>query len=132
MVDHESIITSQIDVDNFSDEDLNGSSLNSSGSSHYGDFWDIFRRQDMSMLNEYLRFNWKKHGDSDHLADDSVGQVVVVLFALEEVATWWRNVLIWRTSFIIAVVLVVQGLHGILANLVAMDFLGEVDLSCLI
>ncbi|KAF3680372.1 hypothetical protein FXO37_03355 [Capsicum annuum] len=38
MVDHESIITSQIDVDNFSDEDLNGSSLNSSGSSHYGAF----------------------------------------------------------------------------------------------
>ncbi|KAF3678357.1 hypothetical protein FXO38_03296 [Capsicum annuum] len=74
MVDHESIITSQIDVDNFSDEDLNGSSLNSSGSSHYGAFWDIFRRQDVSMLNEYLRFNWKKHGDSDHLADDSVGQ----------------------------------------------------------
>ncbi|PHU26209.1 Ethylene-responsive transcription factor 4 [Capsicum chinense] len=74
MVDHESRITSHIGVDNFSDEDLNGSSLNSSGSSHYRAFWDVFRRKDVPMLIEYLRFNWKKHGDSDHLTDDSVGQ----------------------------------------------------------
>ncbi|KAF3629744.1 hypothetical protein FXO38_27530 [Capsicum annuum] len=125
MVDHESRITSHIGVDNFSDEDLNGSSLNSSGSSHYRAFWDVFRRKDVPMLIEYLRFNWKKHGDSDHLTDDSVGvcaafhaPVVVLLFALEEVATWWRNALIWRTSFITVVVLVVQGLHGILVNLI--------------
>ncbi|KAM3362277.1 hypothetical protein P3S68_017131 [Capsicum galapagoense] len=74
MVDHESRITSHIGVDNFSDEDLNGSSLNSYGSSHYRAFWDVFRRKDVPILMEYLRFNWQKHGDSDHLTDDSVGQ----------------------------------------------------------
>ncbi|KAF3627320.1 hypothetical protein FXO38_28830, partial [Capsicum annuum] len=72
MVDKERRITSQIAVDNFSDEELNGSSLNSSGSSHSGAFWDVFRGQDMPMLIKYLRFHWKKHGDLDHLTDDSI------------------------------------------------------------
>ncbi|PHT56827.1 Chloride channel protein CLC-a [Capsicum baccatum] len=51
---------------------------------------------------------------------DNVNLAVVgVLFVLEAVATWWRSALIWRTSFTTAVVSVVQGLHGILSNLVA-------------
>lgn len=73
LVDQESRVTSQIGVDNLSPEDLNGSSLNSSDGSHSGALWDVFRRHDVPMLIEYLRFHWKKHGDSDRLMDDSVG-----------------------------------------------------------
>ncbi|KAK4410001.1 Chloride channel protein CLC-b [Sesamum angolense] len=36
-----------------------------------------------------------------------LGQVGGVLFALEEVATWWRSALLWRTFFSTAVVVVV-------------------------
>ncbi|KAL3345370.1 hypothetical protein AABB24_024370 [Solanum stoloniferum] len=72
LVDQESRVTSQTGVDNLSHEDLNGSSLNSSDSSHSGALWDVFRRQDVPMLIEYLRFHWRKHGDSDHVTDDSV------------------------------------------------------------
>ncbi|CAN4078997.1 unnamed protein product [Withania somnifera] len=72
LVDQESGVTSQIGIDNFSHEDLNGSSLNSSDISRSGALWDVFRRQDVPMLVEYLRFHWEKNGDSDHLTDDSV------------------------------------------------------------
>ncbi|CAN4083997.1 unnamed protein product [Withania somnifera] len=72
LVDQESGVTSQIGINSFSHENLNGSSLNSSDSSHSGALWDVFRRQDAPMLVKYLRFHWEKHGDSNHPTDDSV------------------------------------------------------------
>ncbi|KAM3339152.1 hypothetical protein P3S68_031238 [Capsicum galapagoense] len=101
--------------------------LGQGGSDNYKLSWHWLRY----VNNDMDKRDLITYGSSSGVCAAFHAPVAGVLFALEEVATWWRSALIWRTFFSTVVVLVVQGLHGIFANLVVVDFLGEVDLSCL-
>ncbi|KAL8107908.1 E3 ubiquitin-protein ligase JMJ24 [Apium graveolens] len=55
-------------------EDLNGDTKNFSGESRPGAIWDVFRRQDVPKLLEFLKVHSKEFGRPDELTYDSVPQ----------------------------------------------------------
>lgn len=70
--------------------------------------------------NYRIKWSWIRYFNNDQDRRDLItcrassgvcaafrAPVVGVLFALEEVATWWRSALLWRTFFSTAVVVVV-------------------------
>ncbi|XP_042975506.1 chloride channel protein CLC-a-like isoform X3 [Carya illinoinensis] len=70
--------------------------------------------------NYWLKWHWLRYFNNDRARRDLVtcgasdgvsaafrAPVGGALFALEEVATWWRSALLWRTFFCMAVVAVV-------------------------
>lgn len=67
------IATSMAEEKTVTCEDLNGASGDTCEKSCPGAFWDVFRRQDVPKLIEYLKTHWKEFGKPDDLIDDSVG-----------------------------------------------------------
>lgn len=53
-------------------EDLNGDTKNSPEKSSPGAIWDVFRRQDVPKLLEFLKVHWKEFGRPDELTYDAV------------------------------------------------------------
>lgn len=53
-------------------EDLNGDTKNFSGESRPGAIWDVFRRQDVPKLLEFLKVHLEEFGRPDELTYDSV------------------------------------------------------------
>lgn len=51
-------------------EDLNMASGDISQNTHRGALWDVFRRQDVPKLIEYLRVHWKDIGKPENLLDE--------------------------------------------------------------
>ncbi|PHT47912.1 Chloride channel protein CLC-a [Capsicum baccatum] len=88
--------------------------LGQGGSDNYKLSWHWLRY----VNNDMDKRDLITYGSSSGVCAAFHAPVAGVLFALEEVATWWRSALIWRTFFSTVVVLVVQGLHGLFANLV--------------
>lgn len=66
------IATSMAEEKTVTCEDLNGASGDTYEKSCPGAFWDVFRRQDVPKLIEYLKIHWKEFGKPDDLIDDSV------------------------------------------------------------
>lgn len=68
----DSVATSMAEKEIVSCEDLNGDTNNFSGKSCPGAIWDVFRRQDVPQLLEFLKVHWKEFGRPDGLTYDSV------------------------------------------------------------
>lgn len=64
--------TSSSDTNNVIDEDLNSTDVKNFERTHSGALWDVFRRQDIPKLIEYLGCHRKEFGEPESVINDSV------------------------------------------------------------
>ena len=65
-------------------EDLNGNCEENITKSHPGAIWDIFRREDVPKLIEYMRVHWEEFGMADNIINDSVSPILLYFYSVNE------------------------------------------------
>jgi lysine-specific demethylase 3 len=82
--ENKSVVDQGLETIDVEENDVNCEQSNRDGedaceNTHPGVLWDVFRRQDVPKLTEYLRIHWKEFGKPDCVLNDNVSSDLIIL-----------------------------------------------------